>query len=356
MKNNLNILVINPGSTSTKVALFKGEKNHKSFEFSHDTELFQKYSSILQQLEYRFELIIKFVKENIDPEEIDAVIGRGGLLKPLRGGVYKINETMLGDLSTARHGEHACNLGAILAFKFSKMHKIPAFISDPVTVDELAPEARITGSALFKKVSVFHALNQKSIAKSFSENIGKSYEKINLIVVHIGGGISVGVHKKGRVIDVNNALEEGPFTPERSGSLPTAQLVKLCYSGKYSEKEMSKILVGKGGLVSHLGTSDCRIIEKRILKGDKKAKLIYKAMGYSIAKYIGAASTVLNGKLEAIILTGGGAKSRLLVHHIKERVKFIAPVKIYAGENELGSLASGALRALEGKERILTYK
>ncbi|OGF51015.1 MAG: butyrate kinase [Candidatus Firestonebacteria bacterium RIFOXYA2_FULL_40_8] len=263
---------------------------------------------------------------------------------------------MLKDLSSARYGEHACNLGAILASKFAEKYKIPAFISDPVTVDELAPEARIAGSALFKKTSIFHALNQKAIAKRFAEETGKFYKNINLIVVHLGGGISIGVHKKGKVVDVNNALEEGPFTPERSGFLPMGQLVKLCFSGKYTEKEVSKILVGKGGLVSHLGTSDCRIIEKRILNGDKKAELIYKAMGYSIAKYIGAAATVLNGKVTAILLTGGGAKSRILVKNIKQKINFIAPVKVYPGENEMSSLASGALRALKGKEKILTYR
>ena len=355
MKNKPNILVINPGSTSTKAALFKGEENFKNIEVSHDTEVLRKYGPVIRQVEFRYALINNFVKKNILADEIDAIIGRGGLLKPLKGGVYKVNKGMLYDLSRSRYGEHACNLGAVLAAKFSKILKKPAFIADPVTVDEIAPEARITGSLLFKKVSVFHALNQKSIAKRYGQDIGKPYEKLNLIVVHIGGGISVGSHLKGRVVDVNNALEEGPFTPERSGSLPMGQLVKMCFSGKYREEEVLKLLVGKGGLFSHLGTSDCRAVEQRILKGDKKAKIVFEAMGYGIAKGIGAAAAVLKGDVDAVLLTGGGARSHLLVNYIRQRVKFIAPVKVYAGENEMSSLAAGVIRVLTGKEKVRAY-
>jgi butyrate kinase len=244
---------------------------------------------------------------------------------------------------------------SILSAKIAKGLKIPAFTVEPVTVDELMPEARITGLAGMHRISVFHALNQKAVAKRFTAKYKLNYNKIDLIIVHLGGGISVGAHRKGKVIDVNNPLEEGPFSPERSGSLPGAQLVKLCYSGKYTEKEVLKMLAGKGGLYSHFGTNNCRNIEKMIKRGNKKATLVYHAMALAVSKHIGAAAAVLSGDVKAILLTGGLAKSKMLINLIKPRIKFIAPVHIYPGEDEMTALAEGVLRVLTKKEKVLKY-
>ncbi|MFH1824860.1 MAG: butyrate kinase [Candidatus Firestonebacteria bacterium] len=348
MKKQINILVINPGSTSTKVAIFKNDKLYKNIGISHSNTFLKKFPTIYSQWRYRLNLIIQWLKNiNFKLNDINVIAGRGGLLKPLKGGVYKINEKMLEDLKKAKYGSHASNLGAILSYKISEKLKIPSFIVDPVTVDELIPEARITGVSRIKRKSIFHALNQKAVAKRFGKD--------NLIVAHLGGGISIGVHKRGKVIDVNNALEEGPFSPERSGSLPSKQLVDMCFSGQYSKKQILSMLVGEGGLVSNLGTNDGKKIEKMIKTGNNKAKLIFKAMAYNIAKYIGSMATVLNGKVSAIILAGNLARSKMLIKLIKPKIKYIAPVYVYLGEKEMESLAAGALMALKGKTKILNY-
>lgn len=346
MKNRNNILVINPGSTSTKIAIFVNNQLHKKAEFIHDSS---------NQLDYRYNLIKRWVEKRFNLKDIDAMVSRGGLLKPLKSGVYKINKRIVTDLYSAKYGEHASNLGALIADKFSKLLKVPAFIVDPVTVDELIPEARITGLASIKRKSIFHALNQKAVAKRFAKKIKKPYRRLNLIVAHLGGGITIGAHKAGKVVEVNNGLEEGPFTPERAGNLPIAELIKLCYSGRYSKDEMIKNVIGQGGMVSLLRTNDCGKIEVKIKKGNKKAKLIYQAMAYNISKFIGAMAVVLKGKVEAIILTGSLARSKMLVKLINPQVKFIAPIHVYPGEDEMTALAEGALRAISGKERIRKY-
>jgi len=349
MKKIYNILVINPGSTSTKIAIFKNDKIYKNTVIFHPNTHLKKFPTVYSQWKYRLKLIIKWLENiNFKLNDINVIAGRGGLLKPLKGGVYKINKKMINDLSKARYGEHASNLGAILSYKLSKKIKVPSFIVDPVTVDELEPFARITGLPQIKRKSIFHALNQKAVARRFGKD--------NLIVAHLGGGISIGVHKNGRVIDVNNALEEGPFSPERSGSLPILQLVDMCFSGKYNKKQILSMLVGNGGLVAHLGTNDCKKVEKMIKGGSSKAKLILKSMAYNIAKYIGSMATVLNGKVSAIILTGNLAKFRYLTTSIKAKVKYIAPVYIYPGNDEMESLATGVLRVLRDKCKILQYR
>jgi butyrate kinase len=288
---------------------------------------------------------------------LNAVVGRGGLLKPIEGGTYSVNEVMLEDLKVGILGQHASNLGGIIANEIAKDFSIPAFIVDPVVVDEMEEIARISGIPEIERVSIFHALNQKAVAKRYANEFNNKYEEINVIVAHMGGGISVGAHKNGRVVDVNNALDgEGPFSPERSGGLPVGDLVKLCFSGKYTYDEIKKMINGKGGFVAHYNTNDARAVSEAMRQGDKKAELLLKAMAYQIAKEIGKCAAVLSGKVEAIILTGGIAYGKEIVELIKERVDFIAPVVVYPGEDELLALAQGGLRVLKGEEVAKEYK
>jgi len=351
------ILVINPGSTSTKIGVFDQEIPIYETTIRHDYEVIQSFDTIYDQYEYRKKMILETLDyEGINISKLSAVCGRGGLLRPIEGGTYEVNETMIKDLKEGYSGQHASNLGGILAHEIASGLNIPAFIVDPVVVDELDPIARVSGFSLIERKSIFHALNQKAVARRIAKQMGKNYEDVRFIVAHMGGGITVGVHKYGRVVDVNNGLNgEGPFSPERAGTVPAGDLVDLCFSGDYYRDEIMKKLVGQGGLVGYLGTNDAITVEKMIENGDPKAKLVYDAMAYQVAKEIGAASAVLEGKIDAIILTGGLAYGKEFTDEIIKRVKWIADCMVYPGENELQALAEGALRVLLGEEKAKVY-
>ncbi len=357
MSEAYKILAINPGSTSTKIAVFENDEQIFDKTLRHSVDEISKFEKVSDQFEFRKKVIEENLEESgVKKEELSAIVGRGGLLKPISGGTYSINDKMVEDLKVGVSGEHASNLGGIIAKQMGDELGIKSFIVDPVVVDELDDIARISGLADIERSSIFHALNQKAIARKYAEEVGKKYQDLNIIVAHMGGGISVGAHSEGRVVDVANALDgEGPFSPERSGGLPVGQLVKMCFSGKYTEEDMKKKIKGKGGIVSYLNTIDAIEVEKMIESGDKKAELVYKAMAYQVAKEIGACATVLKGKVDAILLTGGIAYSKMFTGWIKERVEFITDVKIYAGEDEMGALAKGALRVLRGEESAQDY-
>ena len=357
MRNIFKILTINPGSTSTKIAVFTNEKLEFEKTLSHSLEEIEKYERITDQFEFRKKMIENTLNEGgIKISELSAVVGRGGLLKPIQGGTYVIDESMVEDLKVGVLGEHASNLGGLIAKEIGDEVNVPSYIVDPVVVDELDDVARISGIPEINRKSIFHALNQKAIARRAAKELDKQYKDCNFIVAHIGGGISVGAHKKGRVIDVANALDgEGPFSPERSGGLPVGDLVKMCFSGKYTQDEIKKRIKGNGGLLGYLNTNDGIDVEKRIANGDKNAKLIYEAMAYQVSKEIGAIASVLKGKVDAILLTGGIAYSKLFTSMIDERVDFIADVKIYPGEDEMIALAQGGLRVLNKEEDAKVY-
>ncbi|MDK2901615.1 Butyrate kinase 2 [Koleobacter methoxysyntrophicus] len=358
MPKTIRILAINPGSTSTKIALFHNEKEIFQETIRHSPAELKPYPKIIDQYIFRKETILKILdKKEINVRKLNAVVGRGGLLKPISGGTYIVNEKMVNDLKQGLYGEHASNLGGLLAFEISRNLDIPAFIVDPVVVDEMEPIAKISGTPEIERKSIFHALNQKAMARRAAGDLGKKYEEINVVVVHLGGGISVGAHKKGKVIDVNNALDgDGPFSPERSGGLPFGALMKMCYNGKYSYDELRRKLIGRGGLVAYLGTNDGREVKKRIDAGDEQAELIYKAMAYQVGKEIGSQCAVLKGDIDAIVLTGGLAYDNMFIDWIKEMVSFMAPVMVYPGEDELLALAHGALRVIIGGEKAKTYE
>lgn len=352
-----NLLVINPGSTSTKVAVFRNAENILQKNLSHSTEELAKYEKITEQFQYRQEMILEWLKEEkIEVESLAAVVGRGGLLKPMPGGTYKVTDAMIADLKIGIQGEHASNLGGIIAKGIADGQGIPSFIVDPVAVDEFPDIARISGLPELPRKSLVHALNIKAVARRAASDMGKDLTELNFIIAHLGGGISISPVEEGRIIDANNANDAGPFSPERAGSLPVGALVKLCYSGKYTQAEIKKMTVGKAGLVGYLGTNDARDVIKMIENGDKKAELIFDAMTYQIAKEIGAVATVLKGKVDAIILTGGIAYSNLLCEKISKRVQFIAPVKVYPGEDEMLALAEGTQRVLNGEEQAKIYE
>ncbi len=357
MSTQYQILTINPGSTSTKFALFKGEESLLTKNIDHSNEELAPFEKMVDQFQMRKSIIVSELESNnINIADIDAVVGRGGLLRPISGGTYKVNENMIADLYEAAMGEHASNLGALIADAIAKEANCESFIVDPVVVDELDDIARYSGSPLLPRKSIFHALNQKRTARMVAEQIGKKYEETNIIVAHMGGGISVGVHAQGRVIDVNNALDgDGPFTPERSGALPAGGLVGLCFGGEYDEKQIRKMIKGNGGLVAYLGSNDLRDVEKRIQAGDKEAEQVHDAMAYQVAKDIGQLATVVSGNVDAIALTGGVAYSQLFTDKIKSRVGFIADVIIIPGENELEALRDGAIRVLDGIDVSLDY-
>lgn len=352
------LLVINPGSTSTKVALFLNEKLIQEATLRHDTEKLQEFNTIIDQLDFRRQVILDFLVEHkYKLNQIDVFIGRGGMLKPLKhGGAYRVTNEMLEDLRSCKYGSHASNLGALLADSFAKPFNRPAYIVDPVVIDEFEEISRVSGLKGIERRSTFHALNQKATAKHHAKLMGKLYEDMNLIVVHLGGGISVGLHKQGRVIDVNNALGgDGPFSPERTGTIPTYPLVELCFSGKYTEKEVKKMLVGKGGLVSYLGTNDTREIEKRINEGDEIARFYYEAMGYTVVKEIGAMYFACKCKVDAVLITGGIAHSKYFTDYLKEYFERIVPIYVYPGEDEMRALALGTLRVLRKEEKLQAY-
>lgn len=351
-KKNVKILVINPGSTSTKIAVYNNSICIllKTLYHTH-TELLP-YKTVIEQFEFRKNLIIsELAHDRIDLNTINIVIGRGGLTYPLESGVYIVNELMVEHCRKGVMGIHASNLGSMIAFDIASMLPgVVALIADPVVTDEMNDIARVSGHPLFKRRSIFHALNQKAVARQHASKIGKEYEELNLIVAHLGGGISVGVHSGGRVIDVNNALDgEGPFSPERSGTLPAGDLVSLCFSGKYSQSEVYSMIFGEGGFVGFLGTNDARDIELAIDSGDEKAMFYHDAMAYQVSKTIGEMATVLKGKVDGIILTGGIAFDRRMMKSIRERIEFIAPVSIYPGQDELKALAMNALMVARGE-------
>ncbi len=352
------ILAINPGSTSTKIAVYKNNESIFLKNIKHSADELKVYARIADQFEFRKEIILKELKiAEINIREISAIVGRGGLIKPIESGVYEVNQQMKEDSVNGVMGEHASNLGALIADNLAKL--IPnarAFITDPVVVDELEDVARVTGLPCLKRVSIFHALNQKAIGRIYAKSIDKKYEELNLIVAHLGGGISIGAHKLGRVIDVNNALDgDGPFSPERSGSLPSGQLAKLCYSGEFTYDQVKKMINGQGGLIAHAGTNDAYEIQMKAKAGDPKAKLIQDAMAFNVAKSIGAAAAVLKGKVDAILLTGGIANNTYLVDYVKDRVAFIAPVSVYPGEDEMKALAMNGLMVLRGEIKAKKY-
>ena len=352
------LLIINPGSTSTKIGVYEGEKEVLEETLRHSSEEILKYDTIFDQLDFRKEVILNVLKEKgIDINELDAVVGRGGMLKPIEGGTYEVNDAMVEDLKIGVQGPHASNLGGILSNEIAKEIGKRAFIVDPVVVDEMEEVARLSGVPELPRKSKFHALNQKAVAKRYAKEHNTSYEDVNLIVVHMGGGVSVGAHRKGRVIDVNNALDgDGPFSPERAGGVPSGELLEMCFSGKYSKEEVYKKLVGKGGFVAYANTNDARDLIKLSQEGDEKGSLIFNAFIYQIAKEIGSMAVVLDGEVNAIVLTGGIAYSDYVTNAINKKVKWIAPMVVYGGEDELLALAQGAIRVLDGVEEAKIYK
>ncbi|EOT2959924.1 butyrate kinase [Clostridium perfringens] len=352
------LLIINPGSTSTKIGVYEGEKEVLEETLRHSSEEILKYDTIFDQLDFRKEVILNVLKEKgIDINELDAVVGRGGMLKPIEGGTYEVNDAMVEDLKIGVQGPHASNLGGILSNEIAKEIGKRAFIVDPVVVDEMEEVARLSGVPELPRKSKFHALNQKAVAKRYAKEHNTSYEDVNLIVVHMGGGVSVGAHRKGRVIDVNNALDgDGPFSPERAGGVPSGELLEMCFSGKYSKEEVYKKLVGKGGFVAYANTNDARDLIKLSQEGDEKGSLIFNAFIYQIAKEIGSMAVVLDGEVDAIVLTGGIAYSDYVTNAINKKVKWIAPMVVYGGEDELLALAQGAIRVLDGVEEAKIYK
>src|ERR1035437_4069244 len=357
MMNRL-ILAINPGSTSTKFSLFEEEKLVFEKTLRHSAGELDSFARITDQFHFRKDLIMNELRErDIDLARIAAVVGRGGLIKPIESGIYKVNQRMKNDLAAGFSGQHASNLGGLIADDIaSSLSGAAAYIVDPVVVDELQSIARISGHPEIERKSIFHALNQKAVARIYATSIGKRYEDLNFVVAHMGGGVSVGAHKNGRVIDVNNALNgDGPFSPERSGGLPSGQLVDLCFSGRFSYDELKEMITGKGGMVAYLGTNSYIEVCKMAENGDKKAILIRDAASYQIGKEIGAMAAVLNGKVDAIILTGGMAYQDANIKSIRLMVGFIAEVVVYPGEDELKALAFNGLLALDGKIEIKTY-
>lgn len=352
------ILAINPGSTSTKIAVYNGTTPKFIQTLRHSKEELDPFSIVTDQFSFRKEIIIDQLKgEHIDIDSIKIVMGRGGLLKPVESGIIEVNKAMLRDLSSCEYGEHASNLGGMIAHDIaSTIEGARAFIANPVVVDELDEKARISGHPLLPRKSIFHALNQKAVARQHSRSILRKYEELNLIVVHLGGGITVGAHKHGRVVDVNQGLDgDGPFSPERSGTLPVGDLVRLCYSGKYSQKEIMKMIKGEGGLVAFLETNSAQQVSQMAADGDEHAKLIYDAMAYQVAKEIGAMGSVLNHDIDGILITGGIAFDKYFTNQIISYVHRMAPVHIYPGEDEMEALASNGLRVLKGEAEVKTY-
>ena len=350
-------LIINPGSTSTKIGVFEDETLLFEETLRHSTEEISQYASIVDQKDFRKDIIVNLLNEkNFDINSLNMVVGRGGMLKPIPGGTYAVTDELLEDLKIGKQGQHASNLGGILAREIGDSIGVPSFIVDPVVVDEMMPIARYSGVPELPRTSVFHALNQKAVAKRYANEIGKAYTDLNLIVVHMGGGVSVGAHKNGRVIDIFNALDgDGAFSPERAGSVPSGALVKMCFSGKYTEKEVYKKLVGNGGFNAYMGTNDMRDVEKAVLSGDKNAEEIRDAFILQVAKDIGSMACVLEGKVDQIIVTGGIAYDKGVVAGLKERAQWIAPFTVYPGEDELLALVQGGLRVVNGVEEAMKY-
>jgi len=351
------VIVINPGSTSTKVAIYSREKPVFESTVKHDASKLAKFDLVTEQLDLRWELISKCIMENLPGSiRVIGVVGRGGPLRPLEEGAYKISPGMLDELRSCVHANHVSNLGAIIADRFAKQFGVPAFIVDPITVDNLIPEARISGHPLIERKSLLHALNVRSTTLAAAAKIGRPVSQVNFVVAHLGGGITVCAVRGGKIVDLNNALlGQGPFSPNRAGSLPIGPLVRLCFSGKYTEKELLGILSKESGLKAYLGTADVEEVLRRIASGDEKARLVFSAMIYQIAKEIGAMAAVLKGKIDGIIITGGMSQAKEVTDGVQEYVKFLAPVFVFPGERELEALAQGAFRVLDGKEEAKEY-
>ncbi|WP_326908622.1 butyrate kinase [Sedimentibacter sp. MB31-C6] len=349
------ILAINPGSTSTKIALYEDEKEVFIKTLDHPTDLIDKYDRVEDQFHMRKEMVMTCLKENgYNVKELSAVAARGGMLPPVKSGAYIINETMLDTLTNSPVMEHASNMAAPIAYDIAKEAGVNSYIYDSVMVDEFPDIARISGMPDLPRTSSSHVLNTRAMAIKVAKKYNKKYQDMNFIVVHLGGGISLNVHEKGRIVDLVSD-DEGPFSPERSGRVPCRELINLCYSGKYDKKTMQRKLRGNGGLRGYLNTVDAREVEKMIENGNEEAKTIYEAMAYQVSKGVGELSTVLKGNIDAIIITGGIAYSKMFTSWIKERISFIAPVEIIPGENEMESLAYGILRVLRGEEKAREY-
>ncbi len=358
------LLVINPGSTSTKVAVYEDEQPLFVETLRHSSQEIGAFAHILDQYDFRLQTILNLLQAKEVPlTSLSATVGRGGLLRPIPSGTYRVNDKMVAELcSRNKEREHASNLGAPLAFEIANRVNIPAFIVDPVCVDEFDDIARVSGLPEIERKSLSHALNLKAMARRAAQDLGRPYSEINLVIAHLGGGISVSAHRRGRMVDVNQALDgTGPFAPERAGGLPVGDVVRMCfgvapYEGlNLTYEQMFKKIAGQGGLVAHLGTNNALEVEQRIAAGDKHARLIYEAMAYQIAKEIGAMATVLKGLVDAIVFTGGVAYSEMLIGWIRERVDWIAPILVYPGEDEMLALAQGALRVLRGEEEAQVY-
>ena len=348
---NKYVLAINPGSTSTKIAIFLGEEKILGQNISHTADELAPFPKIIDQHHFREKVILGFLKQNaFDVNLLAGVVGRGGLLSPMASGTYRVNDEMIDFLKNNKM-EHASNLGALLASDIARIIPVEAYIVDPVVVDEMADIARITGLPEIRRISIFHALNQKAAAREAAKKLGRPYENCRLIVAHLGGGISIGAHLNGQVIDVNNALNgDGPFAPERAGSLPSWSLIELALSGKYDLAVLKKKITGKGGIVAHLNVNDMRKVEEMVKAGDREATLVFEAMAYNVAKEIGSLAPVLKGKIDAIVLTGGIAYDEYFVELIRRRVEFLARIIVLPGEDEMTALAQGALRVLNGEE------
>lgn len=347
------IFVVNPGSTSTKVAVTDGEHIVRSETLRHDVATLNAFATIWEQLPFRLEAVRRWAAQHV--EQCTAVVARGGLLKPVEGGTYLVSETMLEDARANVQGEHAANLGCAIASELARAYECPAFVVDPVSVHEFEPLAKYSGLPQIERRSLSHALNIHAAARRAAEQLGKPLQETRFVVCHLGSGISVAPLRGGKIIDVNDASSDGPFGPERTGGLPLQQFITLCFSGTYTERELRDLVRARGGLLAYLGTNDVRVVEQRIERGDTHAREVYEAMAYQIAKEIGAMATVLHGDVHAIVLTGGAAHSLLLTRWIEERVRFIAPVLMYPGEDEMAALGLGALRVLRGVEKAKHY-
>ncbi|MHC5340287.1 butyrate kinase [Listeria welshimeri] len=354
---SFDVLTINPGSTSTKLAVYQGDKVLFEETVRHTMQEFADFNNVQEQFDFRWQVLRRVMDAfGYDVNNLDAVVGRGGLLRPVAGGTYMVTEKMLADLKTNKYGEHASNLGAMLAKKLADTLDIPSFIVDPVVVDEMQPIARFSGNELIARKSIFHALNHKAAGRKIAKKLGSDYEKLNFVIAHLGGGISVAAHRQGKAVDVNNALDgDGPFSPERSGSLPMNDFLEACFSGKWNKRELHDLIIGRGGMISYLGTNSMLEVEAKVKAGDEKAIQAFDAMAYQVSKEIGACSTVLHGKIDAIILTGGLARSDLFTSKIIEQTNWIASVIIEPGEDELEALNSGVQRVLAGLEKEKLY-
>ncbi|HEY3366450.1 MAG TPA: butyrate kinase [Symbiobacteriaceae bacterium] len=350
------ILAINPGATSTKIGLFAGETCRLRQVIQHETGEIAGFPTVIDQYPYRLNLVRQALNAaGVSPEDLTAIVARGGLLRPSPGGTYLINAEMLRDLEACTYGIHVSNLAPIMAYNLAQPLGIPAYIVDPVTVDEFWPLARLSGLPDLNRRSQSHALNMKAVAHRVARSLGRSYADLNLITVHLGSGISVAAHRQGRMVDVNNANNEGPFAPERCGGLPAFELMRLCFSGKYTQKQLTDAMTRAGGLFAYLGVKDVRLVEERIAQGDEQARLVLDTMCYQVAKEVGAMAAALAGAVDRIIITGGMAYSEYVVSRIALRVKFLAPIEIVPGEEELEALVAGALRVLGGEEQPQTY-